>query len=101
MPLAPLLFGGPAYNLGISQPAFWAGGDGTALFDVFKVSGLSYGVTFDSNLGALSPLEVDASALPGSAPAVTTLVGGVLPSGTPIPNLPTGLAFHTKVSTHT
>ena len=80
-------------------PAYFAGGDGTQPFDVYKVTGLRYTVRFDSNLGDLPLLGVDSSRLFGSAPTVETLVPGVLPSETVLGDLRTGLAVASRVTT--
>jgi hypothetical protein len=61
-----------------------------------KKTGLRYAVRFDSNVGNLPLMAVDASALLGGVGEVRPLVEGALPSSAPLSGLPTGLAVYTR-----
>ena len=110
-PTVPLarVTGGAYGAQDLTAPAYWVGGfeagataygpaGASDTVDVYKVTGLRYVVDFDSNLGDLPSLAVDAGGLPGSSPSTHALVEGELPTSVALPGLPTGLPFFSRVT---
>jgi hypothetical protein len=77
------------------------GGDGGAALKVYRVSGHLYTVTYNTNLGDVTPLTAVTSSLKGYSKAVTVfdaLVPGSLPSAYTAVQLWTGVSYNVRVA---
>jgi hypothetical protein len=77
------------------------GGDGTTALPVYRVSGHLYTVTYNTNLGDVTPLTAVTDSLKGYSKAVTVfdaLVPGVLPSAYTAVQLWTGVPYNVRVA---
>ena len=90
LPISPI--GSP------TAPGKFLGNEGE-LLSVYKISGHYWTVEFDTNLGDLSPMTLDASGLNSAAKASVQddTVIGVLPDSYGIDNLLTGVPYYSRV----
>jgi hypothetical protein len=104
---ATCTFTGDSLPLGLATDsatsAIYVGQSDTTLLPIYRVSGFSWDIKFDSNLGDLSPLVLIPEKLQGdtSSSRVSELFPGILPAFTVVPNLDEGIQHFFRARTVT